>query len=144
MATKEKYLEKKQTRKLREFRYFSEEFKRNKVREIEKNLTTVTQISKEYNVTRWAIYNWVYKYSMNMKKGVRQVVESNSDTKKIMLLKEKIKELEQIVGQKQIMIEFQEKMIEIAEEEYKIEIKKNSGSKRSSGSGQTGENTPSK
>ena len=124
MATIEKYLEKKQTNSLREMRYFSEDFKRNKVREIEKNITSVSEVHREYNVSRAALYKWIYKYSMNMKKGVRQVIESNSDTKKIMLLKEKIKELEQIVGQKQIMIEFQDKMIEIAEEEYKIEIKK--------------------
>ena len=144
MATIEKYVERNQTRKLGEVRYFSEDFKRNKVREIEKNLTTVSQIGREYNVTRSAIYKWIHKYSMNMKKGVKQVIESNSDTKKIILLKEKIKELEQIVGQKQIMIDFQAKLIEIAEEEYKIDIKKNSGSKRSPGSGQTGKNTPSK
>jgi len=144
MATKEKYIEKKQTNSLREMRYFSEDFKRNKVREIEKNLTSVSEVHREYNVSRAALYKWIYKYSMNMKKGVRQVIESNSDTKKIMLLKEKIKELEQIVGQKQIMIEFQEKMIEIAEEEYKIEIKKKSGSTHLSGSGPTRKNTTSK
>ena len=42
------------------------------------------------------------------------------------------------------MIEFQEKMIEIAEEEYKIEIKKKSGSTHLSGSGPTRKNTTSK
>ena len=85
MATKEKYIEKKQTNSLREMRYFSEDFKRNKVREIEKNLTSVSEVHREYNVSRAALYKWIYKYSMNMKKGVRQVIESNSDTKKIML-----------------------------------------------------------
>jgi len=144
MATIEKYLEKKQTNSLREMRYFSEDFKRNKVREIEKNITSVSEVHREYNVSRAALYKWIYKYSMNMKKGVRQVIESNSDTKKIMLLKEKIKELEQIVGQKQIMIEFQDKMIEIAEEEYKIEIKKKSGLTHLPGSGPTKKNTASK
>ena len=144
MATIEKYLEKKQTNSLREMRYFSEDFKRNKVREIEKNITSVSEVHREYNVSRAALYKWIYKYSMNMKKGVRQVIESNSDTKKIMLLKEKIKELEQIVGQKQIMIEFQDKMIEIAEEEYKIEIKKKSGLTHLPGSGPTKKNTTSK
>ena len=36
----------------------------------------------------------------------------------------KIAELEQLVGQKQVVIEFQNKMIELAELEYNIDIKK--------------------
>ena len=51
-----------------------------------------------------------------------------------------VKELERIVGQKQILIDFKEKMIEIAEEKYGIEIKKKKGSQPSSGSGKTGKN----
>jgi transposase len=34
-------------------------------------------------------------------------------------------ELERIVGQKQIIINFQNKMIELAEQEYQVDIKKN-------------------
>ena len=52
------------------------------------------------------------------------VVESNSDTKKILELKQRIAELERSIGQKQIQIDFQTKMIELAEEEYKVDIKK--------------------
>ena len=35
-------------------------------------------------------------------------------------------DLERIVGQKQIVIDFQEKMIELAEQEYNVDIKKKS------------------
>lgn len=125
----------------RQKRYFSEGFKKQKVEEIEKNLVNIAELSREYLVTRSAIYKWIYKYSVMRKKGVRQVIESESDTRKIQQLKEKVKELERIVGQKQIMIDFQEKMIEIAEEEYKIDIKKKLGSKLCGGSGKTGSNT---
>jgi hypothetical protein len=69
------------------------------------------------------------------KKQVRQVVESKSDTKKIQFLESRIKELERIVGQKQILIEFQDKMMEIAEQTYEVDIKKKLGSKLSSGTG---------
>jgi transposase-like protein len=125
----------------RQTRYFSEGFKKQKVEEIEKNLVNIAELSREYLVTRSAIYKWIYKYSVMRKKGVRQVIESESDTRKIQQLKEKVKELERIVGQKQIMIDFQEKMIEIAEEEYKIDIKKKVGSRLCGGSGKTGSNT---
>lgn len=144
MANLEKLKQHQQTKKVRINRYFSEDFKRKKVREIEKNLTTVTQISREYEVSSVAVYKWIYKYSMNMKKGVKQVVEAKSDTVKIQHLKEQIKELEQIVGQKQILIDFQQKMMELAEKELGVDFKKKFGSTPSSGSGQTERNTPTK
>lgn len=128
----------------RQKRYFSESFKKQKVRDLEKNLTTVSMISREYSVTRSAIYKWIYKYSPHRKRGVRMIVEPMSEAKKVEELRKRIKELEQMVGQKQIQVEFMQKMIELAEEDYQIEIKKKSGSKPSSGSGLTGKNTGSK
>ena len=41
------------------------------------------------------------------KKQVKQVVEAKSDTQKIKALEERIKELERIIGQKQLLLEFQ-------------------------------------
>jgi len=82
------------------------------------------------------------KYSIKFRKGEKQVVEKKSDTRKIIELKERIKELERIIGQKQILLEFKDKMIELAEEKYKIDIKKKLDSKSSSGSGSTGKGTP--
>jgi transposase len=128
-------------RKQRQIRYFSESFKRDKVKDYERNLVTIAEISREYNVSRKAVYNWIYKYSNQYKREERQVVEKKSDTRKIKALKEKVKELERIVGQKQIQVDFYSKMIEIAEEKFDIEIKKKSSTKRSNGSGKTGKIT---
>jgi transposase-like protein len=125
-------------------RYFSESFKRKKVQEIEKNLSTVMDISKEYEVSKTAIYKWLDKYSRNRKRGVKQVVELMSDTRKIQDLKAKIRDLEHLIGQKQIEIEFKNKMIDIAEEMYDIDIKKKLSSKLLPGSGSIGKNTDGK
>jgi transposase-like protein len=122
-------------------RSFSEEFKKKKIRELEKNLTTVTEISKTYGVCRTSVYRWIYKYSVMAKKQVKQVVEAKSDTQKIRALEDRIKELERIVGQKQLLIEFKDKMIEIAEADYGVDIKKKVGSKLSSGTTLTGKST---
>jgi Transposase. len=131
-------------KKSRQTRYFSEDFKKNKVKELEKNLVSISEISKTYEVSRAAIYKWVYKYSIMAKKDVRQVIEAKSDTNKIRILEEKIKELERIVGQKQILLEFKDKMIEIAETTYGVDIKKKVGSKLSSGTNTTGKHTDTK
>mgnify|MGYP002795095836 CR=1 FL=1 len=125
-------------------RYFSESFKRKKVREIEKNFSTVLEVSREYEVSATAVYKWLNKYSRHRKRGVKQVVELMSDTRKIQDLKARIRELEQMLGQKQFEIEFKSKMIDIAEEVYDIDIKKKLGSKPSPGFGSTGKNTDGK
>jgi transposase len=125
----------------RTLRYFSESFKQEKVREIERNLVTVGQLSKEYEVTKAAVYKWLYKYSAFRKKQIRQIIEPMSDAHKIEELRLKIKELERLVGQKQIQLEFKEKMIELAEEMYRIDIKKKFGTAPSSGSGSIDPNT---
>jgi transposase len=138
MATLEKYqgVEKQG----RVHRYFSEDFKRKKVRELEHNLTTVRHVSREYSVSHTSIYKWIYKYSAMRKKGVKMIVEAKSDTAKIENLKQMLKEAEASVGQKQIMIDFLEKMIELTEQEYGIDIKKKF-STRFAGSGSTGKRT---
>lgn len=122
-------------RRVRQNRFFSDEFKKRRVRELENNLVTVTEICKTYQVSRTSVYKWIYKYSAMAKKQHKQVVEPRSDTRKIKLLEQRIKELERIVGQKQILLEFKDKMIDIAEQTYDVDIKKKLGSKLSSGTG---------
>lgn len=128
----------------RQNRHFSEEFRRKKVSEIERCITCVSEVSREYQVSRTAIYAWIRQYSRMRKKQERVVVESLSDTRKIAVLKEKVKELERIVGQKQIQIDFFDRMIELAEEEYGIDIKKKCSTPRSAGSGRGGSGTSTK
>lgn len=120
MATIQSY--ERLTVKERQNRYFSEDFRRKKVSEIERNISTIAEISKEYQVSRTSIGKWLYKYSTMRKKGVKQVIEAKSDTRKIQRLKEYVKELERTIGQKQLLIDFQQKVMDIAEEEYKVDI----------------------
>lgn len=122
-------------------RNFSEDFKKKKIKELEKNLTSIPDICKTYSVSRTSVYKWIYKYSVMAKKQVKQVVEAKSDTQKIKALEDRIKELERIIGQKQLLIEFKEKMIEIAESTYGIDIKKKLDSRPSSGTTSTGKST---
>ena len=131
-------------RKSRQTRYFSEDFKRRKVRDLEKNLTSIADICRTYEVSNTAVYKWIYKYSAMAKKKERQIVESKSDTLRIKALEERIRELERIVGQKQLLLEFKDKMIEIAENDYGVDIKKKAGSKLSSGITSTDKNTEEK
>ena len=129
---------------LRVTRYFSEEFKKKKVYELDKKITTIGQVCKEYEVSSTAVYKWIYKYSLMRKKGLKMVVESQSDTVKLKALKEHIAELEKLLGQKQFVIDFLEKQMEIASEQYGIDLKKKLSGKPSPGSGNTEQSTATK
>jgi len=124
--------------KERLLRNFSEEFKRQKVREIERKQTKISEVCREYEVSSSSVRCWLKKYSGNYMKGVKTIVESQSDTRKIIELQAKIADLERAVGQKQLIIDFQQKVIDLAEEAYGVDIKKKLQSKPSSGTGTTG------
>jgi len=121
----------------RQSRYFSEEFKRQKVCDIEKKLVSIGQVCRQYQVSRTSVSKWLKKYSPMRKKHEKMVYESDSDALKVKQMQERIKELERAVGQKQLKIDFLEKMIEIAGEDLKVDIKKKLSTKLSSGSDQT-------
>ena len=124
-------------------RVFSEDLKRKKVRELEQKLTTVCELSREYEVSRSAIYKWIDQFSAMRKQKIKMVVEAESDTQKLAALKKQVEELERLLGQKQVLLEFQNKVIDLAEEHYGVDIKKKLGSTPSCGSGSTSDTTPS-
>ena len=134
MATISEY--EKATTRERQNRFFNEDFKRTKVSEIERNLLTISELCKEHQVTRTAVYKWIYKYSLMRKKELRQIVEPESETRKVILLKEEVKELHRVIGEKQLKMDFLEKVIELAEKEYGLDIKKKFIVKPSFGIGQ--------
>ena len=124
-------------------RRFSDNFKLEKVRSLEMGRVTVVELCKQYTVSATSVYRWIDKFGLNKDETERLVVETKSDTQELLALKKKVAELEQIVGQKQILIDFKDKMIDIAEEMYGIEIKKKRSTKRSNTSGKTKGKTPS-
>jgi transposase len=124
-------------RVIRTQRKFTDDFKRKLVMEYEKGNFSVAQLSKLYNLQRQQIYNWIYKFSTFNEKGSRIIEMKESSTSRLKSMEERIKELECAVGQKQIQIEYLEKMIDIAKTELNIDIKKNFDTPQSGGSGKT-------
>lgn len=126
---------------LRQKRYFSEEFRKKKVDELDKNITTIAEICRQYQVSGTAVYKWIYKYSLMRKKSEKMVVESASDTQRIKALKEHISQLEQLLGQKQFEVDFLNKQMEILSDQYGVDFKKKASGSQLSGSGKTEDST---
>ena len=62
-----------------------------------------------------------------------------STSKKLKDQEARIRDLERAVGQKQLKIDYLEKLIEIAGKDLGLDLKKNSGTQLSSGTRKTGE-----
>lgn len=138
MATRNQF---KMTIAERRYRHFSDSFKIEKVRELETGKTKVSELCKQYEVAAVNVYRWINKFGTMKNKKEHFIVETDSDTKQLLALKKRVAELEQIVGQKQILIDFKDKMIDLAEETYGVDIKKKFSIQPSHTSGTTGNNT---
>ena len=126
-------------RSIRKQRKYSEEFKKRIVADFEKGKYSVPQLERLHGVSNSSIYGWIYKFSTFNEKGFRIVEMKDSSNKKMKELEARVKELESAVGRKQIMIDYLEKMMEVAQEELDIDIKKNFGTPQSTGSEKTRE-----
>ncbi len=124
-------------------RSFSDTFKRDKVREIDLGLVSVSEISRQYSVSKTSIYAWLHKFATNKETPEKLIVETMSDTRALLEMKERVAELERMIGQKQIEIDFYKKMIDLAQEHYGIEIKKNYSSQPCDTFGSNEKNIPS-
>ena len=138
MATRTQF---KMTTAERRRRHFSDSFKIQKVRELETGKAKVSEICKQYEVSATNVYRWLNKFGLMKEKKEKLVIESESDTRQLLALKKKVAELERVIGQKQILIDFKDKMIDLAEETYGVDIKKKFSTQRSNTSGSTGNNT---
>ena len=115
-------------------RIFGECFRKNLVHEFERGKFTVLELARLHGINPVTIYKWIYRYSSYQTRNIKIVEMADSSTTKIKELQKRIADLERTLGQKQLNIEFLEKMIELAKETYGIDIKKNSDTPPSSGS----------
>ena len=124
-------------KQIRKNRQYSEEFKKEIVQSFESGQFSVPQLEKLYGIKNSTIYNWIYKFSTFNEKGFRVIEMKESSTNKLKQLEQKVKELERAVGQKQIKIDYLEKMMDIAKDELNIDIRKNYSTPQSTGSEKT-------
>ena len=110
---------------IRARRYFSDTFKKEKVQELIDKRTTIQKLCDLYGVSRTSIYTWLYRYSPHYAQKSRQVVEMESESQKTQFYQNRVAELERIVGQKQLEIDFRDKLIDLASAALGVDLKKN-------------------
>lgn len=120
-------------KRIRKHRSYTDEFKKEIVNGFESGKFSVPQLEKLYGIRSTVIYRWIYKFSTFNEKGIRVVEMKQSSSLKLKELSQKVEDLERIVGQKQIKIDYLEKMIDIAKDEFDIDIKKKYNTSQSAG-----------
>ncbi len=109
---------------IKQQRSFSEAFKREKVKDLIEKRISIKQLCSLYEVSRTSVYKWLYTYSPHHEQKTILVVQMESEAYKSQMLQQRVAELERIVGQKQLELDFLNKLIEIGSHELGFDIKK--------------------
>ena len=108
---------------------YSESLKREVVREITSGLLSKSEARRKYDINGWGcIYKWINKFDINTAPNRDHMDYTKSDKEALI---KRIKELERQLEDEQIRSIGLSKMIDIAEEQLKITIRKKSTTKPS-------------
>ena len=109
---------------IRKRRIFSSDFKRQPVAQLVAGELTIAQLCKRWQISTTTAYKWLYCYSSQHQQGTTMVVQQDSEAIKNQQLRQQVAQLEQALGHKQMVIDFQDKLIELASTELGIDLKK--------------------
>jgi transposase len=120
---------------LNQIRIYAEDLKKEIVKQIEEGQITVIQACRAYGISsQQTVYTWLYKYSRNLKKGTRLVMEKDSMDNSLKALQKQIKELEAALGRKSMEADLYKAIVDLASKEYQTDLKKNFGDQASGSS----------
>lgn len=105
-------------------RNFSESFKRSIVKDLDNGKIRVRDVIEEYSVSKSSVYRWIWAYSIHKKRQSRVIVEDRSDQSRVKELEAQVKELQAALGRKQMEVEYQAKLMELASKEHNIDFEK--------------------
>jgi len=118
---------------IRERRIFSEELKKKAVRDLVNRRSSIKSLMAEHQISANTVYRWLYQYSPQHEQKCTLVVQMKSEAAKNNELQQRIGELERIVGQKQLEIDFLNKLLELGSAELGFDLKKSFSSPPSNG-----------
>lgn len=108
---------------------YSVAFKMKVVEEVENGLISANEARKLYNIGgKDTISQWVERYGMNKKLERTVYVMTHNEETEIIQLRKENRRLKQALDDSQIKAIALESLIEVAEETYHVDIKKNFGS----------------
>jgi transposase len=126
---------------IKERRIFSESLKKKLIKDLVEKRTTIRALTTEHQICPQTVYNWLYKYSPVHRSKCTLVVQMESEEQKNQELRQRVADLERTVGQKQLEIDFLNKLLEIGSNELGFDLKKSFSLPPSNGTGTTNTGT---
>ena len=111
--------------KSRDRRYFSEDLRRQIVKEIEDGVYGKSEAARVYGVSNVCIYKWLHKYSFKYQKGIVTVVELESESVKRKKLEQQQADSHKIIAAQTVELYFYKQLVEVISEHYDFDFKKN-------------------
>jgi transposase-like protein len=108
---------------------YSIAFKQKVISEIEEGLLSIAEASRIYDISVGGIYKWLRSFGKDHLIGKVVWVQKRDEIDKIKKLEAEKRQLEAALARANLDKFCLESLIEVAEEKYGIDIKKNSGSK---------------
>lgn len=105
-------------------RVFELGLKLDLVKQLERGEIRVSEVCRIYGVSHTAVYKWLKKHSEHYARNTQVIVERKSLSKKNKEQLARIKELERALGQKQMRIDYLEKVLDFASAELGESIEK--------------------
>lgn len=110
----------------KEIRHFSEEVRKQIVKEVEKGLSKA-EAARKYGVSQTSIYKWIRQYSKDYRPGLIKVIEHASHTNQVKLIKEELSKAHAQSGKLLLTITYLKELIKRAEENLGVDLKKITG-----------------
>lgn len=118
---------------------YSEAFKRSVVQEIEEGMLTMEAARRKYSIGgKMTVNKWLRQYSRNARLGIKVIqlkeekvpATSAALRKRVDELESQNRELKLALADERLRSMAYSTLIDVAEKAYKIEIRKNTGTKR--------------
>ena len=104
---------------------YSEAYKKEIVRRIDANEKTISAIVRDEKLAYASVYRWLETFSVKHQKSVVMVTELTSESERSKRLEAENAKLLTLIGKQQVEIAYWQSLIDVAEERYQIDIKKN-------------------
>jgi len=109
---------------------YSMAFKMQVVKDVENGLLNAEEARKLYGIGgRQTVHEWVCQYGMNQKIGKVVYIMTDKEERELLALRRENRMLKKALDDSQVKVIALETLIEVAEEEFKIDVKKKFGAK---------------